>query len=353
MAKRAVQQPLPGTTDRRIAALLNLLAENATIVVSGARIAREIGVSRSTVWRWVNRLRELGVRVKGEQHTGYFLERVPDILTPDTLRQRLKGSMFGKRVYHFFKVDSTNRVAMELGHAGEPEGTVVIAEEQTAGRGRAGHSWHSERATGIYVTIVLRPKISPVQASLLTMMAGLSAFSAIRAQVDLEADLKWPNDILVGGKKLGGILTEMHAEPNQVRFVIVGIGINVNQEKFPADLSSIATSLRVETGRPQSRLELVVRLLRQFETDYNQFIANGAASVISNFESVSSFTRGERVRVTNGPEAFAGVTDGLSPEGFLRVRPDGSTSSVSVIAGDVALDRAVVARAKKQSSESK
>jgi BirA family biotin operon repressor/biotin-[acetyl-CoA-carboxylase] ligase len=353
MAKRAVQQPLPGTTDRRIAALLNLLAENATIVVSGARIAREIGVSRSTVWRWVNRLRELGVRVKGEQHSGYFLERVPDILTPDTLRQRLKGGMFGKRIHHFFKVDSTNRVAMELGHAGEPEGTVVIAEEQTAGRGRAGHSWHSERATGIYVTILLRPKISPVQASLLTMMAGLSAFSAIRAQVDLEADLKWPNDILVGGKKLGGILTEMHAEPNQVRFVIVGIGINVNQEKFPADLSAIATSLRVETGRPQSRLELVVRLLRQFETDYNQFIANGPASVISNFESVSSFTRGERVRVTNGPETFVGVTDGLSPEGFLRVRPDGSNSSVSVIAGDVALDRAVVARAKKQSSESK
>jgi BirA family transcriptional regulator, biotin operon repressor / biotin---[acetyl-CoA-carboxylase] ligase len=353
MAKRAIQQPLPGTTDRRIAALLNLLAENATIVVSGARIAREIGVSRSTVWRWVNRLRELGVRVKGEQHTGYFLEKVPDILSPDTLRQRLKGSIFGKRIHHFFKVDSTNRVAMELGHAGEPEGTVVIAEEQTAGRGRAGHSWHSERATGIYVTILLRPKISPVQASLLTMMAGLSAFSAIRAQNDLESDLKWPNDILVDGKKLGGILTEMHAEPNQVRFVIVGIGINVNQEKFPADLSPIATSLRVETGKPQSRLELLVRLLREFETDYNQFIVNGPASVIRNFESVSSFTRGERVRVTNGPDGFAGITDGLSPEGFLRVIPDGSVASVSVIAGDITLDRAVVARAKKQSSESK
>src|ERR1700746_2897738 len=117
MAKRAAQQPLPGVTDRRIAALLNLLAENATIVVSGARIAREIGVSRSTVWRWVTRLRELGVRVKGEQHTGYFLERVPDILTPDMLRQRLKGSLFGKRIHHFFKVDCTNRVALELGQA--------------------------------------------------------------------------------------------------------------------------------------------------------------------------------------------------------------------------------------------
>jgi BirA family biotin operon repressor/biotin-[acetyl-CoA-carboxylase] ligase len=183
------------------------------------------------------------------------------------------------------------------------------------------------------------------------MMAGLSAFSAIRAQNDIEPDLKWPNDILIGGKKLGGILTEMHAEPNQVRFVIVGIGINVNQEKFPADLSPIATSLRVETGRPQSRLELVVRLLREFETDYNQFIAKGSESVIRNFEAVSSFTRGERVRVTNGPERFAGVTDGLSPEGFLRVRPDGRGESVTVIAGDVTLDRAVVARAKKHGGE--
>ena len=127
----------------------------------------------------------------------------------------------------------------------------------------------------------------------------------------------------------------------------------MNQEKFPAELSAIATSLRAETGRPQSRLELLVRLLRQFETDYNQFIAKGPEGVIRNFETVSSFTRGERVRITNGPESFAGVTDGLSPEGFLRVRPDGSSVSVSVIAGDVALDRAVVARAKKHSSESK
>ena len=224
-------------TDRRIAALLTLLAENATIVVSGARIAREIGVSRSTVWRWVNRLRELGVRVKGEQHTGYFLEKVPDILTPDMLRQRLKGSLFGKRIHHFFKVDSTNRVALDLGHAGEPEGAVVLAEEQTAGRGRAGHAWHSERATGIYVTLLLRPHLAPVQAPLLTMMAGLSAQAAIQAQTGLNVDLKWPNDLLIRGKKVGGILTEMHAEPAQIRFVIVGIGMNVNQEKFPAELS--------------------------------------------------------------------------------------------------------------------
>src|SRR2546422_6704756 len=227
------QESLPGTTDRRLAGLLTLLSENATIVISGARIAKEIGVSRSTVWRWMERLRGLGVKVKGQPATGYFLEQVPNILTPDMLKQRLKGSLFGKHIYHFFKTDSTNRVALELGHAGEPEGAVVLAEEQTAGRGRAGRVWSSERAAGIYVTLLLRPKLAPVQAPLLTMMAGLSAHAAVEAVTGLAGGFKWPNEPIILRQKRGGSLTEMHAEPNQVRFVIVGIGLNVNQEKFP------------------------------------------------------------------------------------------------------------------------
>ena len=325
---------LPGTTDRRLAALLTLLSENATIVISGARIAREIGVSRSTVWRWVERLRELGVRVKGQPRTGYFLEKVPDILTPDMARKRLKGSLFGKRVYHFFKTDSTNRVAMELGYADEPEGAVVLAEEQTAGRGRAGRSWHSERGAGLYVTLLLRPKLSPVQAPLLTMLAGLSAHTAVLAQTGLSAELKWPNDLLLNGKKLGGILTEMHAEPNAVRFVIVGIGINVSQEKFPGELATTATSLRKETGRLHSRLEILVKLLSQFETDYNRFLREGAGYVVQRFELVSSFANGKRVRVDTGRETFVGTTEGLSAEGLLMVKKEDG-GSVTVIAGDV------------------
>jgi BirA family biotin operon repressor/biotin-[acetyl-CoA-carboxylase] ligase len=325
---------LPGTTDRRLAALLTLLSENATIVISGAQIAREIGVSRSTVWRWVERLRELGVRVKGQPHTGYFLEKVSDILIPDLVRKRLKGSFFGKRVYHFFRTDSTNRVAMELGYADEPEGAVVLAEEQTAGRGRAGRSWHSERGAGLYVTLFLRPKLSPAQAPLLTMLAGLSAHTAVLAQTGLAPELKWPNDLLLNGKKLGGILTEMHAEPNAVRFVIVGIGVNVNQEKFPAELSSVATSLRKETGRLHSRLEFLVKLLSQFETDYNRFLREGASYVVERFELVSSFASGRRVRVDTGTETYLGTTDGLSPEGLLIVKKDGGASA-TVIAGDV------------------
>ncbi|HEY6264107.1 MAG TPA: biotin--[acetyl-CoA-carboxylase] ligase [Candidatus Acidoferrum sp.] len=328
------QDTLPGTTDRRLGGLLALLAENSMIVISGARIAKEIGVSRSTVWRWVQRLRALGVKVKGQPATGYFLEQTADILTPEMLRQRLKGSLFGKRIYHFFKTDSTNRVALELGHAGEPEGAVVLAEEQTAGRGRAGRVWHSDRAVGIYVTVLLRPRLAPVQAPLLTMMAGLSARSAVQAVTGLTVDLKWPNDLLLNGKKTGGILTEMHAEPGQIRFVIVGIGMNVNQEKLPGALADTATSLRVETGKSQSRMELLVRLLREFENDYNRFLREGVESVVARFEEVSTYAKGKRVRVTNGMESYVGTTAGLGPEGLLQVeRDDGKV--MTVIAGDV------------------
>ena len=329
------QDILPGTTDRRLAGLVTLLAENSTIVISGARIAREIGVSRSTVWRLVGRLRELGVKAKGRPATGYFLEQVPDILMPDMLKQRVKGGLFGKRIHHFFKTDSTNRVALELGQAGEPEGAVVLAEEQTAGRGRAGRAWASERAAGIYVTLLLRPKLAPVQAPLLTMMAGLSTRAAVEAVTGLNVDLKWPNDLLIRGKKAGGILTEMHAEPSQIRFVIVGVGLNVNQEKFAGELAERATSLRIETGKFHSRMELLVRLLREFEADYNRFLREGLASVVARFESASSYVRGKRVRVSNGVESYTGTTAGLGPEGLLQVeREDGRL--MTVIAGDVA-----------------
>jgi len=325
---------LPGATDKRLASLVTLFANNATIAISGARIAREIGVSRSTVWRWIEQLREVGVRVKGRPHTGYFLERVPDILTTEALRKQLKGSLFGKRIYHFFQTDSTNRVGLELGYAGEPEGAVILAEEQTAGRGRAGRSWHSERAAGVYVTLLLRPKISPVQAPLLTMMAGLSVQAAVRSQTGLEADLKWPNDLLLNGKKLGGILTEMYADTALVHFVIVGIGINVNQEKLPVDLSGMATSLRLETGKHESRLELLARLLREFESDYNRFLREGARAITERFTKASSYAVGKNVCVASGSESFVGVTAGLAPEGLLQVRrEDGRV--ITVIAGDV------------------
>ena len=150
---------LPGTTDRRLDALLTLLAENSTIVISGAKIAKEIGVTRQQVWRWIEKLREVGVRVKGHAATGYHIERAPDILAAQLLSHRLYGTPFARRIYHFFKLDSTNSVAMQLGEQGEPHGAVVLAEEQTAGRGRGGHGWHSVAGDGLYVSALVAPPL--------------------------------------------------------------------------------------------------------------------------------------------------------------------------------------------------
>ena len=324
---------VPGTTDRRIDALVTLLAENPMIVISGAKIAREIGVTRSTVWRWVTQLRSLGVRVKGHPRSGYQIERVADVLVPKLLRSRLHGCALGKRVYHFFKTDSTNRVALELGHAGEPHGTIVLAEEQTAGRGRAGRSWHSEKSSGIYLTVLLRPAISPAEAPLVTLLTGLAAREAIAEQTGLQCDVRWPNDLLLNGKKVSGILTEMHAEPDQVKFVIVGIGINVNHAAFPKELEPIATSLRMATGRQDSRLELLVKLLRALERHYNRFLAEGAGPLVDEFSRVSSYARGKRVKIATSSETYEGTTAGLEANGLLRVERDDGRTAV-VISGD-------------------
>jgi BirA family biotin operon repressor/biotin-[acetyl-CoA-carboxylase] ligase len=323
---------LTGTTDHRIDRLLALLADNAMIVISGAKIAREIGVTRFTVWRWIEKLRALGVKVKGHPRSGYQIEKVPDVLAPKLLRKRLHQSPFGKRIYHFFKTDSTNSVAMRLGEQGEPHGALVIAEEQTAGRGRAGHTWHSEKTNGIYMTVLLRPAISPQQAPLITLVAGLAARDAIEEQTGLVPDLRWPNDLLFGRKKFCGILTEMNAEQDRIHFVAAGIGINVNHERVPEELSGIATSLRIETGRIYSRVEIVARLLRHLDSYYNRFLSEGAEAIVARFSEVSSFARGKRVRITTLTETYTGTTEGLEPGGLLRVRRDDGRT-LPVIAG--------------------
>src|SRR6202521_2602342 len=276
----------PGTTDRRIDALLALLADNTMIVISGAKIAREIGMTRLTVWRWIEEVGALGVSVKGHPRTGYQIEKVPDILAPTLLHRRLHTGPRGKRVYHFFKIDSTNSVAMALGERGEAHGTVVIAEEQTAGRGRAGHIWHSAKTSGIYMTVLLRPPISPQQAPLITLVAGLAVREAILEQTGLAPDLRWPNDLLFGRKKFCGILTEMNAEQDQIHFVAVGIGITRNHDRIPEELSKIATSLRIETKHAQSRVEIVARLLRHLDSYYNRFVTEGPEAIVARFSEI-------------------------------------------------------------------
>ena len=325
----------PGTTDRRIDALLTLLAENATIVISGAKIAQEIGVSRQAVWRWIQLLRELGVRVKGHPRTGYHIERIPDILMPQLLSHRLYGTPFARRIIHYFKADSTNAVAMRLGEEGEPHGAVVIAEEQTAARARAGRSWISEKSAGITCSVLLRPPLAPPQAPLLTLVAGLAARDAAAEELDGMPDIRWPNDVLVKGKKFCGILTEMHAEPDRVHFAVVGIGMNINQAKMPPAIADIATSLRIETGKTHSRIEVLIRLLRHLDRYYNEFLAEGAGPILRRFSEVSSYFQGKHVRITTSTETFTGATAGLEPNGVLRVLRDDGRGIEAVISGDV------------------
>ena len=296
--------------------------DHATVVVSGTKIAEEIGTSRSEVWRLIQQLRGLGVDVAGHPATGYQLRAVPDLLLPEMVAPLVKGTIFAKHIHHYYKIGSTNTEAMQSAAEGAPEGSVFLAEEQLAGRGRGAHTWHSAQSTGIYCSVILRPAMPPSDALIFSLAAGLAMRAAVlEIAPQLEPDLKWPNDLLLGGRKFCGILTEMNAEATQVRHLVVGIGINVNQAKFPADLREIATSLRIETGTEWSRVELCGALLKSLDREY-RVLANDAGarpSILRRFEESSSSVHGRKVSVEEN-SGLDGVTEGLDGRGFLQVR---------------------------------
>lgn len=319
-------------TDARLSRIVRLLADHATVVVSGAKIAGEIGVSRSEVWRLVQQLRRHGVRIAGLPATGYQLEEVPDLLLSEFLTPAVRGTIFEGRLRHYFRVGSTNLAAMEAAAAGAPEGTALLAEEQTAGRGRGGHTWHSARSSGVYCSAVLRPALSPADALRLSLMTGLAVREAVAKVTGMWADLRWPNDLLLNGKKCCGILIEMNAEVTRVRYAVTGIGINVNHAEFPTELRDLATSLRVETGRCWSRVEVAGALLKSLDREYRAMLADTAASLLRRFEEASTYARGRRVHVEESG-GYEGVTDGLDERGFLRVKT--AEGSRTVLSGGV------------------
>lgn len=342
-------------SDQRMARIIRVLGNNPMLVLSGTKLGHEIGTTRAEVWRLVQHLRSLGVGIAGHPATGYRLETVPDLLLPDAISPLVKGTIFSGRFHHFFKTPSTNTAAMQAATAGEPEGSVFLAEEQTGGKGRAGHSWHSAPSTGIYCSVVLRPAISPADALPLALMTGLATAAAVEEVTGLKPDLRWPNDLLLkrvpsteyrveksaalppthypppSSRKFCGILMELNAEATAVRHVVVGVGINVNQEAFPPDIAGIATSLRIEGGRTYSRVELTGALLRHLDRDYAAFKSavpeHARAAIRRRFEQRSSYARGLRVRVEE-EGGYEGTTDGLDELGFLRVRTDKGTRTV-------------------------
>ncbi|MGH9643738.1 MAG: biotin--[acetyl-CoA-carboxylase] ligase, partial [Terriglobales bacterium] len=260
----------------------------------------------------------------------YRLRAVPDLLLPEMIAPLVKGTFFStsdarnetKNIHHYYKIGSTNSEAMNAAAAGAPEGSVFLAEEQLAGRGRGDHSWHSVRSSGIYCSVILRPPMPPSDALLISLAAGLAVLAAVAETAQIPADLKWPNDVLIGGKKFCGILIEMNAEATRVRHLVVGIGINVNQAKFPVELREIATSLRLETGTEWSRVELCAALLKSLDREYRALLddrAIGQASILKRFEENSSSVRGRKVRIEDG-NGIEGITEGLDARGFLQLR---------------------------------
>jgi BirA family biotin operon repressor/biotin-[acetyl-CoA-carboxylase] ligase len=295
--------------------------EHATVVVSGTKIAEEISSTRSEVWRLIQQLRGLGVDVAGHASSGYQLRSVPDLLLPEIIRPFLRGTIFDEHLHHFYKIGSTNTSAMAAAAEGAPEGSVFLAEEQTAGRGRGSNQWQSPHSTGIYCSVILRPAVAPSEVLALSLAAGLAVRAAIE-QVDSRviADLKWPNDVLIGGKKVCGILAEMNAEATRVRYIVVGIGINVNQTSFPKDIP--ATSLRLVTGSEWSRVEVLAALLKSLDREYRQLLSdsNAQASILRRFTENSSWVRDKKVRIEENGSSFEGTTEGLDARGFLQLR---------------------------------
>ncbi|MGH9648935.1 MAG: biotin--[acetyl-CoA-carboxylase] ligase [Terriglobales bacterium] len=323
-----------GTTDRRIDKLIHLLVKNATVVVPGPKIASEIGVTRSTVWMYIEKLRSLGVEIKGHQSSGYQLQKLPDILAPSLIRQEIGDGQIGHRIVHFFRIESTNTAALELAAKDAEHGTVVVAEEQTAGRGRFGRSWYSERSSGIYTSIILRPPLAPAVAPVLTLMAAVAAHQAISTTTGLPVDIHWPNDVLVNGKKVCGILTEMSAEVDRLHAVVLGIGINVNHREMPSELKNIATSLRIEAGKSLSRGQILVALLKEVERKYHLLLDEGSAAIARRWAAASTFAEGKRIRVLTGGGEYFATTVGLESTGALRVRREDGREEL-LVSGEV------------------
>jgi BirA family biotin operon repressor/biotin-[acetyl-CoA-carboxylase] ligase len=298
--------------------------------VSGQELARRLGCSRAAVWKHIAALRRAGYEIRGRRSSGYLLAAVPDRLGSAELAPHLRGSW--RRIEWRAVLDSTQNLARDLARRGAPEGTVVVAESQTAGRGRLGRQWHSPPGCNLYCSIVLRPPLAPAAVPALALVVGLAVADAVQEVTGGRATLKWPNDVLLAGRKVAGILTELDAEVERVHHVIVGIGVNVNTDDFPPELAAKATSLRLAAGRPVARALFTAGLLAALEARYRRFLADGFAAMRSEWEACAALT-GKEVRVTAPEGEVAGRVLGVDDDGALRLA--GPHGELRVVAGEV------------------
>ncbi len=303
--------------------------------VSGQELCRRLGVSRTAVWKAIRQLKDAGYEIEAVQNRGYRLLGVPDILSETELKSIRRTEWAGEEIFCFPVVDSTNTKAKQLAEEGCPAGALVVAERQEAGKGRRGRDWDSSAGSGIYMTLVLRPDIRPDNASMLTLVAALAVSTAIENRAGVSAGIKWPNDIVLNGKKVCGILTEMSAQSDYVNHIVVGIGINVHNEAFPEELAQTATSLWRETGMHCNRAALIGEVLWQFEHFYKIYLRTQDLSALAEEYNSRLVNLHRKVNVLDPEKPFEGIAAGITPRGELIVDTDEGSRLVS--AGEVSV----------------
>jgi BirA family biotin operon repressor/biotin-[acetyl-CoA-carboxylase] ligase len=304
--------------------------------VSGEILAAAAGVSRAAVWKRINRLKALGYEIAGEPRKGYRLLTVPDKLLPGEILNGLATRRLRGPIHHFETIASTSDLAKELGGRGAPEGTLVVAEAQEAGRGRLGRQWESPPSVGLYASLVLRPSLPPTELPQITLTAAVAGVRALQRATGVTPGIKWPNDLLVNGKKVGGILTEMETEADQIRYLVLGWGLNVNNPALPPELAPIATSLLLAAGRRFSRVAILQAWLEEFEALYERFLERDFAGILTAWKEHAT-TLGRVVTVRQGNRAIHGKALDVDGEGalLLETRPG---EVVRVTSGEIAPD---------------
>lgn len=291
--------------------------------LSGQQLADTLAISRTAIWKHMNQLKEEGYVIETIRKKGYILKEVPDIIDVAKIKAALETTSFGQVIHYEEQLASTQPVAHQLAQQGAQEGTIVICEQQTAGKGRMLRPWVSEKGKGIWMSVILRPDVPTYKAPQFTLVAAVAVAKAIEDVVDVRPEIKWPNDLLINGYKCTGILTEMQAEPDRVNALIMGIGINVNHaaEDFPEELRPIATSLKMITNKEIDRATLIARILFYLEQYSAAYVADGFTHIKKEWENYSC-TLGNRIRVTTLREQFVGQAIEISEEGILSVRLD-------------------------------
>jgi BirA family transcriptional regulator, biotin operon repressor / biotin---[acetyl-CoA-carboxylase] ligase len=314
--------------------VLQALKESA-VPISGEALAASLGLSRGGIWKRVQRLKSLGYVIDGSPRRGYLLRGTPDKLLPDEVAQGLKTFLLKGPIHYHETLGSTNDLAKELGSKGAPEGTVVVAETQTRGRGRLGRDWNSPPGAGLYVSLLLRPALPPEELPQITLTAAVAVAKAVVAVTGLTPGIKWPNDLLWDGKKLGGILTEMETESDCIRHLVVGVGVNVNNRDFPPELEATATSLTLAGGVAVSRLRLLRAYLEEFDALYGRFLNREFDAILSQWKEYA-VTLGRVVTVRQGLKEISGLAVAVAPDGALLIetRPG---EVVRVTSGEIAL----------------